>query len=72
MTVPNKDRQISIRFEPDIPTRAEALITKLRDSAKLRTLSISRAAVLRIALREGLVVLEQRYGLDSEYRAGMG
>lgn len=65
MTVPNKDRQISIRFEPDIPARAEALITKLRDSADLRAPSISRAAVLRIALREGLNVLEQRYGLSA-------
>lgn len=64
--MPNKDLQISIRFETGVSTRAEALVTKLRASAELRAFNVSRAAVLRSALLEGLGVLEQRYGLDAD------
>jgi hypothetical protein len=64
--VPNKDHQISIRFETGVSTRAEALVAKLRDSAEPRAVNVSRAAVLRTALLEGLGVLEQRYGLSSD------
>lgn len=50
----NMDRQFSIRLEADEVARAEALVEKLGGIAK-------RAAVLRMALTEGLKVLEDRY-----------
>jgi len=50
----SKDTQFSIRLEKDVAERAEALVAKLGGIA-------SRAALLRMAMVEGLAVLEERY-----------
>jgi Arc/MetJ-type ribon-helix-helix transcriptional regulator len=50
----SKDQQFSIRLEQEVSDRAEELVAKLGGIA-------SRAAVMRMAMVEGLAVLEERY-----------
>jgi hypothetical protein len=53
-------QQLSVRLDPEVIARAEALVERL--AADPLTSSISRADVLRAALLEGLAVLEQKHG----------
>jgi len=64
--VSTKDHQISIRFEPETVERAALLVRRLRATKEFCVFGLSRAAVLRVALVEGLRVLEQRYGLTAQ------
>ena len=58
----NKEQQISIRLEPDVAERAESLVAKMTTRPEFRPFRLTRASVLRMAMLEGLEVLEQRYG----------
>lgn len=58
----NKEQQISIRLEPDVASRAEGLVAKLTTLPEFRPFRLTRAAVLRMAMLEGLAALERRYG----------
>jgi hypothetical protein len=55
------DQQLSIRLEQGVADRAEALLIEMADLPAFRALRLSRAAVLRMAMLEGLQVLEKRY-----------
>lgn len=65
-TTVNKEQQISIRLEPDVAERAETLVTQMTPLAEFKAFRLTRAAVLRMAMLEGLTVLEGRYGGDDE------
>jgi hypothetical protein len=63
--MPIKEHQISIRLEPGTTARAAALATGLRVSSPKRFPRLSRAAVLRMAMNEGLGLLEHRLDVQS-------
>lgn len=53
--------QVSIRLAADVPERAEELARRLAKRAEFRAFRMTRAAVLRLALLEGLELLEEKY-----------
>lgn len=57
--------QIALRVEPEMATRAELLAKALVERDEFKAFArMGRAAVLRMAILEGLVVLEQRYAAE--------
>lgn len=60
-----KEQQISIRLEPDLAERAEALSNALGSRPEFRAFRMTRAAVLRMAMLEGLATLEAKYELET-------
>jgi hypothetical protein len=59
-----KEQQISIRLEPDISERAEAISAALGGRPEFRAFRMTRAAVLRMAMLEGLAALEAKYEIQ--------
>lgn len=57
--------QISMRLPKDLLDRAKALVPVLAVDPAHAVWRISQAAVLRLALAEGLAVLETRYPVAS-------
>jgi hypothetical protein len=56
------ERPVTLRLPPDLLERAERLLPGLGRDPRLSALaSLSRSQVLRLALLEGLQVLERRY-----------
>lgn len=55
-----KDQQISVRLDGGIGERAEALAESLAELPEFQAFRLTRATVLRMAMIEGLAVLEQR------------
>ena len=55
------ETQVSVRLPADVPDRAEALAAALADHPDFRAFRMSRSAVLRRAMLEGLRVLEERH-----------
>jgi predicted transcriptional regulator len=53
--------QISIRLDPELSARADSLVATLADRPEFKAFRTTRAAILRMAMLEGLAVLEQRY-----------
>jgi len=56
--------QISIRLEPELGERADALANALASRPEFKAFRMTRAAALRMAMLEGLAVLEQRYAAE--------
>ena len=56
---------MSLRLEPELARRVEALVRAMLERTDYKGLGLTRASVLRLALFEGLLVLEQRLGLPS-------
>lgn len=53
-------QQTTIRTDPNLLHRADALVTWLQDKAYVRALgSLTRSHVLRLALERGLAALEE-------------
>jgi hypothetical protein len=55
--------QVSVRLPGDVPDRAEALAEAIANLPEFRAFRITRAAVLRMAMLEGLQAMEARYGV---------
>jgi hypothetical protein len=53
--------QISIRLEPELAARADSLAAALAERPEFKAFRMTRAAALRMAMLEGLTILEQRY-----------
>jgi predicted DNA-binding protein len=64
-----KEQQISIRLEPDLAERAEALSNALGSRPEFRAFRMTRAAVLRMAMLEGLATLEAKYEIQPPTKA---
>lgn len=60
MTVMANEVQVSIRLPADVPKRAEELARRLAERPEYRAFRMTRAAVLRIALLQGLEQLEKQ------------
>lgn len=56
----DEDRPVTIRLPAELLARVEALEPKLQEGTHLRAVNVTRAVVLRLALLEGLDVLEQQ------------
>ena len=56
----DEDRPVTIRLPAELLARVEALAPELQKYGNLRAVNVTRAAVLRLALLEGLEVLEWR------------
>jgi hypothetical protein len=56
-----KREQLSIRLEPELAERLQRLVDLLDDRPEYRTLRLTRADVMRMALFEGLLVLDERF-----------
>jgi hypothetical protein len=56
------DVQISMRLPRDLVDLAEALVPAVAQDPTYSTWRVTKAAVLRLALVEGLERLDQRYG----------
>lgn len=56
-----KDRQISLRVTPELDARADSMARTLIRLPQYASFNLTKADVLRIALEEGLNVLESRH-----------
>ncbi len=57
--------QVSVRLPADVPERAERLAEQLAGLPEFRPFRMTRAAVLRMAMLEGLRAMEERYGAET-------
>lgn len=56
------DKKLSLRVTPDVLKRADALRAKVARDAKVIPLGkVTQSTIMKLALIEGLAVLEQRY-----------
>lgn len=55
-----------LRYPADIDARLDALLAQMREDAEFRAVRLSRSALLRMSMYEGLEALERRYGLAKE------
>lgn len=71
MTEAEAKRHVPMRLDPDIVARADALVPILAADPVLSSVGqVTRAAVLRMALRLGLDALEERHGRRRPTRKG--
>ena len=59
-----QDQQVTVRLEPEVVERAEALAGILAKLPEFKAFRMTRTAVLRIAALEGLAMLEQKYSAE--------
>lgn len=57
----SNETQVSVRLPADVPQRAEDLAELLSGLPEFQAFRMTRAAVLRMAMIEGLAALEERY-----------
>jgi hypothetical protein len=55
-----------LRYPADVDARLDALLDKVREDAEFRAVRLSRSALLRMCVFDGLDALERRYGLAKE------
>lgn len=53
---------VLLRYPGEVDARIDALIEKMRDDSDLRAVRLSRSALLRMFVFEGLEAYERRYG----------
>ncbi len=58
--------QISIRLEPELSARAEKLAEALAARSEFKAFRMTKAAALRMAMLEGLSVLERKYAIPEK------
>lgn len=63
-----KDEQISIRLEKDVADRAEKLAQIMASRPEYKAFRMTRAAVLRMAMIEGIAALESRFSVSRKGR----
>jgi hypothetical protein len=56
-----KESQVALRLDTTLVARADALAEKLQDDPQHADYQVTRASVMRQAMREGLTLLEQRH-----------
>jgi Glu-tRNA(Gln) amidotransferase subunit E-like FAD-binding protein len=56
-----KDAQVAIRMDPALVERAEALVPKLKTDRYHKAYRVSKAAVMRLAMEQGLALLEHQF-----------
>jgi hypothetical protein len=57
---------VLLRYPPEVTARLDALLPLVKDDADFKAMRLSRSALLRMALYEGLETLEKRYGISAE------
>lgn len=57
---------VLLRYPSDVDARLDQLLDVMRDDAEFRALRLSRSALLRMAVFDGLDALEARYGLGKK------
>lgn len=59
------EAQVAIRLPTDFLKRAGALVTAMRKNPAMQAWSLTRSAVLRLAVQKGLDALEAEYRQSS-------